>query len=290
MRHLILFTFTAFFGFSVWVAPAHSWWGNGHAILTTAATNALPQVIPSFFRAGELVPAHTVYDADLFKNWSTPHLRAAEHPEHYYDPELIGDVQLPATRYEFIQACVRAGVEPQKVGFLPYAVVEWTERLAIALAEHRKWPDDPTIKSKCLVYAGLLAHYAQDLIQPLHVTVHFDGKIQADGPRLHQGIHEKVDALIEKANFTIDELTAGVAVAAVDSLMPAIRSQVERSRGLIDRTYALHDNMGDLSSADVRKFARERARAAVGFTSSLFLTAWTESASIELPGWHDRSP
>jgi hypothetical protein len=91
---------------------------------------------------------------------------------------------------------------------LPYAIAEWTERLSIAFAEHRKYPANPYIQNKCLVYAGFLAHYAQDLCMPLHTTIHHDGRANPDGSTPKTGIHPRVDSLVEKLDMQPAQLAA----------------------------------------------------------------------------------
>ncbi len=60
-------------------------------------------------------------------------------------------------------------------------MTEWTFRLTITLAEYRRWPDNPAIRAKCLVYAGILAHCAEDVRTPLHATIHRDGTANENG-------------------------------------------------------------------------------------------------------------
>ena len=72
-----------------------------------------------------------------------------------------------------------------------YAVAEWTEKLALAFAQHRRWPENTLVQAECLLTAASLAHYAQDLCQPLHTSVHFDGRALEGGKSPRSGIHEK---------------------------------------------------------------------------------------------------
>lgn len=276
-------------------SSAWGWWSGGHGILTEAAVKALPDDVPAFFRSGERMIAHCSYDPDISKNRGTPHVRGAEHPEHYLDLELLQGRPLPKSRYEFTQLCAELGVKPDKVGFVPYAVAEWTERLAVAFAEHRKWPDNPFIQNKCLVYAGFIAHYAQDMCQPLHLTIHFDGWKQPDGSVLHKGIHEKVDALIEYLPLDPDDLAHAQKIEPLDDLMGEILKQFEAGHAMVEGVYELGDSLpssGDKEWERVPRvidFATERARESTRFTAALYLTAWELSGKIKLDGWLDRA-
>ena len=277
-------------GGTVW-----GWWSGGHGILTRAAVQALPDDVPEFFRDGERMIAHCSYDPDISKNRGAPHVRAAEHPEHYLDIELLEDKPLPKSRYEFTQLCTELGIKPDKVGFVPYALAEWTERLAVAFAEHRKWPNNFFIQSKCLVYAGFVAHYAQDMCQPLHLTIHFDGWKQADGSVLHKGIHEKVDALIEYLELDPSTLAKDQEIEALNDLMAGIVEEFHAGFALLKPVYELGDSLPSFRDQDwervpkVVDFAIERAREATRFTAVLYLTAWELSGNIKLEGWLNRA-
>ena len=271
--------------------PVWAWWGGGHDILTQASVKALPEEMPEFFRSAEKMVAHCAYDPDISKERGTPHARQAEYGEHYIDIELFGDHPIPEGRDAHLKLCAELGLEPRKVGTLPYALAEWTERLAVAFAEYRKWPDNPMIQNKCFLYAGFLAHYAQDMCQPLHLTINFDGIKQPDGTRLHQGIHEKVDSAIELLALKPTDLARGQRIEAVDDLMPAIIEQIKTGHSLVDNVYALAEDWKNLKNPtpDLVEFTLIRARESVRWTASLYLTAWKLSEGIRLPGWLDRA-
>ena len=278
--------------FSIFLTtPAWTWWGGGHDILTQAAVKALPEEMPDFFRAAEKMIAHCVYDPDISKDRGTPHARQAEYGEHYIDVELLKDHPIPEGREAHIKLCAELGLAPRTVGTLPYALAEWTERLALAFAEYRKWPDNPMIQNKCFLYAGFLSHYAQDMCQPLHLTIHFNGIVQEDGTRLHAGIHEKVDSAVEILKLDPTELAKAQTVEAVGDLIPAIIKQVKAGFSLVDSVYALAEDWKDLKNPtpELIDFTNDRAREAVRWTASLYLTAWKLSEDIKLPGWLDRA-
>lgn len=268
--------------------PGHAWWGRGHEVLTRAAIRGLPADMPAFLRAGEATVAHAAYDPDLYKNPGLPHLTDAEHSEHYLDLELVERALLPETRYAFFDMCAARGLNPSEIGLLPYAIAEWVERLALAFAEHRRWPANPVIQQKCLLHAGMLAHYAQDACQPLHVTVHYDGRKLADGSVQGRGVHEDVDALIERLDLDADKLAGPRRSRSEGQLMASILAEIDSSRALLDTVYRLAPVMANIRHPAVRAFGVERARAAVGFTVWLYHTAWRRSAQVSLPQWHER--
>lgn len=282
LRVLVLLLF-------VFSSPVFAWWGGGHDILTQASIKALPDELPDFFTSasGEAMIAHCAYDPDVSKNRGMVHARAAEYGEHYFDLELIKENPVPTDRDAFIKLCAELNQDPRKVGYLPYAVAEWTERLAIAFAEYRKWPDNPIIQYKCYVYAGFLGHYAQDMCQPLHLTIHFDGIVQEDGAKLHGGIHEKVDSSIELLKLDPIQLAKNHQIKTVGELFPAIVKQLKDGHKLVDNVYELVEEYGKLKdpTTDLLEFTKNRSRESVRWTASLYLTAWKMSEDIQLPGW-----
>ena len=273
---------------------ASGWWAKGHRRVTRVALAALGERLPAFFQQGSEAIVHGVSDPDMLRQSGGRELASTEGPEHYFDIELLEGVTVPPTRRQFLQACREKGLEPDKVGLLPYAVVEWTQRLAVGFAEHRRWPDNPHIHAKCLVYAGLLAHYAQDLCQPMHTTIHYDGRAKPDGSSPHTGIHLKMDDLIGRVQFDPAKAAADIQPRILDSLLPTLLEEIKRSNALVDRVYALEDQLPTPDdswqpSPDVKQLAEERLRTAAQMTADLYLTAWHRSATIELPDWLDRA-
>jgi len=275
-------------------APARGWHGKGHHVATELAVRAAAGKLPDFFAKGAATVAHGSLDPDLFTRPIAPAaLHSAEAPEHYFDVELLEGNQPPPTRQEFLALCARKPLAPDKVGLLPYAVTEWTQRLTVALAEHRANPDNAHVQAKCLLYAGLLSHYAQDLCQPLHTTIHWDGRARKDGSSPRTRIHAKVDALLGKLEPDRQALLRQIKPAPVLLLMPAVLAEIRRSNELVDTVYRLETSLPELEAplkpgSPAARFAAERLAAAAAFTASLYLTAWRDSAKIELPWWYAR--
>ena len=313
-----------------WTQVAGAWHDEGHVYAATAAVEALPseageegaEPVPAFFRESAATIAHLSLDPDVWRNRGTPQLDKGQDAEHFFDLELLGDdpiAALPPTRPEFIALCHERGLDPHEVGYLPYAVAEWTGRLTLAFAEHRANPDSEAVRMKCLVYAGILAHYAADLHQPLHTTVHYDGRVEQNedgtwGESPRTGIHMKVDALPTftsyDQNFEVLFLLADK-IAPRAELMPYILDQLRQSHAEVDTIYGRDGELPDLFAFDdtdfdatpppiltdnpdqafdgiVLQFTTFRMHASATFTASLYLTAWQDSASVRLPDWLDR--
>lgn len=278
---------------AAWAAPAAAWHGRGHHV-ATGLSAAAAEALPAFFRAGAATVAHCSLDPDLFtRPIAPPVLHQGEAPQHYFDLELVAGLKLPPSRYEFLALCASKGLSGAKVGLLPYAVTEWTQRLTVALAEHRADPDNPHVRLKCLVYAGILSHYAQDLCQPLHLTIHWDGRAKADGTSPRTGIHTKVDALLGKLKVDAKAVLADAKPAAAADLFPAVLAEIRKGHALVQTVYRLADDLPALADplkpgSPAEDFAAERLRACVRFTASLYVTAWKDSADVKLPSWYER--
>lgn len=270
-------------------ANVWAWHAAGHELAARTAVAALPQDMPGFFRQGGETIAQQSLDPDLFRQPLAPELTIGEAPEHFFDLELLQDHPLPADRYAFTTLCAEMKINPKRIGLLPYAVTEWTQRLTVAFAEYRQCPDDPKIQARCLVYAGILSHYAADLCQPLHVTIHYDGRADAAGRSPRSGIHDKVDALPSRLALQ-DVRIAPESIHVIDKLLPGVMEELARSHALVERVYELEGELPPSSgpwrgSKAVTELTQERMQASAAFTASLFLTAWEQSAKVTLPKW-----
>lgn len=276
-------------------SPIWGWWPKGHDILTRASIKVLPKKdFPEFFRLDKGLISHCAIDPDITKNKSTAYLEPGRHPTHYFDLELLKGYPLPKSKYEFFSLCDQLAVKPEQIGILPYVVAEWTEQLALAFTEFRKWPHNPFIQSKCLIYAGFVAHYAQEVCQPLNLTIHWNGRVDSDGTNSSTKIHERIDSLIQYLNLNTDNLIREQQVNPFDDLMVGIWKQIEAEHSKVDLIYQLEDRLtavtikGRDPSPEVVDFALERAREAVRFTAALYLTAWKLSGRFRIPRWIDR--
>src|SRR5262249_8503601 len=156
-------------------SAARAWWIIGHGTITEAACLALPDEMPAFFRAAGKSLAHLAGDPDRWKNRDAVFLRSAESPNHFLDIEELDGNEIPRDRFVALALMQKLNRPPDKVGMLPWAIMENYDRLTVAFYDYRQEPANPTTAMKCIVYAGVLAHYTTDASMPLHTTRNYDG-------------------------------------------------------------------------------------------------------------------
>ena len=264
------------------VAPA--WWVKGHESIAEAAAAGLPDDVPAFFRAGGKSLAHSSGDPDRWKNPAAKHLRAAEAPDHYLDLEDLEGKELPADRYKAIALLIELKKEPDRVGMLPYAIMEDYDRLSCAFYDYRADPENKAAQAKCLIYAGNLAHFTGDCVMPLHTTRDYDGRKLADGQVKQKGIHAKIDGFPEKNGFADEEIARGLKAKPIDDVWAYVLKRIKESHSHIDKCYEL-DEAGafDKPTEESRKFILERCQAGAQFTMDLWYSAWLRSAKMPKP-------
>ncbi|MGL4423033.1 MAG: hypothetical protein ACRCZF_20385 [Gemmataceae bacterium] len=262
------------------LAPA--WWVKGHENITAAAAARLPDELPAFFRNGGKHLAHFAGDPDRWKNRDAPFLRRSEEGNHYLDLEDLEGKTLPATnRFEGMALMQSLKKEPYKVGFLPYAIQEGTERLALAFYDHRKDPENESIRMKVLVYAGTLAHYTTDAAMPLHTTRDFDGRIQPDGTVIQKGIHAKLDGFPEKFKLSVEEICRGLEAQPVDDVWAHVQKFLAASHAQIPKCYELDAAKAFEEPTDEsRAFVLGRCRMGAQLTLDIWVAAWNKSAKL----------
>ena len=272
--------------------PAYAWWTEGHECIDRAAVSVLPPDMPEFFRNGaDTIVAYSM-DPDLWRNRQTECLKSSEGPNHFLDLELLEGRPLPETRKEFLALCRKLKLAPDKVGALPYAIQEWHDRLTLALAEHRGWPDDRAVKAKVLYIAGILSHYTGDATQPLHCTIHYDGRVQPDGASPRTGIHLKMDALPGHMGTKPDEAAKGLKIGAAKDVFALTLAAIKESNARVARVYKLENRLPaaegptpEAADKGVRALSTECCKAGASLTATVWYSAWAASEAVELHPW-----
>ena len=267
-------------GLGTW-GVAEAWWVKGHGTITEAAANALPDDVPFFFRSAGKSLNNLAGDPDRWKNPAAPVLGATIYPEHFIDWEDLEGNDPPQTRYAFYALSQKLKKAPDKIGTLPWAIVEGSEKLMLAFRDYRHDKDNPAIPMKCIVYAGNLAHFTTDCAMPLHTTRNYDGRPGADGKMQQRGIHAKLDGFPETFGFTPEEIGRGLQAKVVDDVWAATLAFIKDSQSHIDEAYTIDAAGGFKTPTDgSRAFVMERCRAGAQFTMNVWYTAWVKSAKL----------
>lgn len=275
---------------------AAAWSSREHRQITAAAVEILDSSVRSFSKANRDSMVRASVQPDLMRPRQMPILRELEAPRHYIDLELLQGKALPESVSEYLKLLARLGdqgtglIGPDwrlgTVGVLPYALVESTQRLAAIFAQLRQRPEDGDLEIMAMHQAGIMAHYAQDLCQPLHTTLHHDGRAREDGSSPGSGIHRQVDGLLR----SIPAKSVDGRSQAYEDLFGAVLEELAASHARVERVYELSPDLEALQqekrvSPALEKLGRERYERAVRFTADLVHTAWLLSDSIDLPAW-----
>lgn len=274
------------------VSPLLAWDAEGHRITASEAVALLEGELPEFVQERRTELSRDSLDPDLMRIPTLPQLRDRESPHHYLNLERLPTGKLPGTRSAFLQliATQAPNTTIDQIGALVYSVAEATQSLTLAFAQVRQQPANEHLQAKAIIFAGHLAHYASDLCQPLHTTVHHDGRALENFESPQTGIHQQVDSLIGRLRpqdeVDLDPPAAKVATALFQTVLDELR----RSHEEVERVYRLEVDLAALEaggepSGELQSLTRDRYRAATVFAASLILTAWRDSAQLLLPDW-----
>ena len=179
---------------------ALAWGSTGHRVVTAEALRGLPSTTPNLLRSSEFIADASEWarEPDRWRLAGTPHdeMRDINHFAYADDDGRLGGgpvfSALPATRDAFAQAVRKAGGDPERVGYLPYAILDAWQQVAKDFVYWRadraglKYARDPKAlawlegdrrrrESQLAFDIGVLSHYVGDATQPMHLSVHHDG-------------------------------------------------------------------------------------------------------------------
>ncbi len=280
-----------------------AWGAKGHRLVGTAAVAALPETMPAFFRAASDQLAYLNPEPDRWKARAErvldPALDGAFNSDHFLDIELASSAVLAAAlraphRYAFADTLRAAGVDPVAIGFLPFAILELSQRLRQEFRMWRSAPDSATrawIEARILNDAGILGHYIADASNPAHTTVHYNGWTGENpkGFATDRAFHGRFETAYVQAHIELADVQPRVDRSArvLTDLRGEIIAYIQRSNDQVERLYTLDrsDAWGlETRSADNKAFASERLAVGASMLRDVWWTAWVTSAgSTERP-------
>ncbi len=285
------------------IAPQARFWGEaGHRITAQAAAAALPQDMPAFFRDAAPQLAYLNPEPDRWRNRKESArdaaLDGATAPDHFIDLELIPASARAAAlsakdRYAFASILTQNRADPSTTGFLPFAIVETTQRLRLGWRAWRVAPNDQTrrwIEARIINEAGILGHYVADGSNPAHTTIHFNGWV-GDNPRGYATdtrFHSRFESAYVQSRIRLDDVAPAVqdAPQVFAELRPAVVGYVMKTHAEVERLYALDREAAynaETTAPANKDFAVQRLAAGARMLRDLWWTAWVTSAADQEP-------
>lgn len=287
---------------------ARAWGASGYRLVGELASQSLPAEIPEFLRTPEA--GRQIAEVTRQPDWSKG---AGDSHDVDFDPAnyvLVGDdlrishgpllSALPANRQAYDAALRSAGSDQYRAGYLPYAIIDGWQQLAMDLAYWRadfagaRWAKTPDERSWFLkdqyVREGLtirdlgyLAHFVANGGQPMNVSVHANGWGNYPNPQKFSNakdLRARFEGIVVRTRITEKDISGAMVPyrdcrcaiqQRVSDYLVATQKQVvnlyriERSDGLA----------GDTS--DDRRFVVNRLAAATSELRDLIRDAWRTS-------------
>jgi len=273
-------------------SPLLAWGDKGHTIINEAATVGLPADMPYFFLRA--FPELTYFgpEPDRIKNAGDSQ-DAVNLPDHQIDLEETFGLELPHSRYVFMDAMAKAdiyrrhGLTHDHPGFLPWRIAELSQYLQKLFAMWRTadYSDRHAIEREAITVAGLLGHYVADASQPLHTTIHYNGWLAANpnGYANDCEIHSRFETAFVSHAITREDVFPRLAAPELTSDYFATGlSLIKDSNSLVERLYAIDRDGGFDVLRPVKREPKEFvvARLAKGASvlRDLWWSAWKNSA------------
>jgi hypothetical protein len=245
-------------------APALAWWGQGHEYITESAVQHLPLPLRGFFAANVAEVAG----------------RSGGEPpgSHYIDIDYYPEFHagtFPRDRNALVAIYGSSVVNSNGTG--PWTYVNHVNNLSLAMAA----ADTPAQWRALLPTAAAMAHYIEDLHNPLHLTLNYNGQLTGNF-----GIHGRYEG--EMIERHLDELTIAAATAVylpspldfvfdgIDAHYPRV-AEIIAADDLAGGTYntAYYDAMW----AETGEFTHDLFQQASLAVASSWYTAWINAGS-----------
>ena len=245
-------------------APALAWWGQGHEYITASAVQHLPLPLRGFFAA----------------NMAEVASRAGGEPpgSHYIDIDYYPEFHagtFPRDRNALVAIYGSSVVNSYGNG--PWTYVTHLNNLSLGMAA----ADTPAQWRALLPTAAAMAHYIEDLHNPLHLTLNYNGQLTGNG-----GIHARYEGeMIERRldELTIEPATAIYLPSPLDFVFDGIDAHYPRVADIIAADDLAGSNYNnayyDALWAETGTFTHDLFQQASLAVASSWYTAWINAGS-----------
>lgn len=272
-------------------------WGEaGHRLTAQAAVAALPDGMPGFFRNASAQLAYLNPEPDRWRQGIETQADAAldgsNLPDHFIDTEMIPAslrtrALMAADRHAYADSLRAHGLRAATVGFLPYRILELSQRLRTSFRLWRRAPNDQVrewLQARILNDAGILGHYVSDGANPAHTTIHFNGWVGSNpnGYATDNRLHSRFEAAYVQTHIRLGDLTSRVTASptAFAALRPAILDYLAQTYGQVERLYQIDKAAPfntDTTAPENKEFVAARLAAGATMLRDIWWTAWVTS-------------
>lgn len=262
-----------------------AWGTKGHAWIAQNAVTLLPptplSVVLSQHQSSVIQSAIT---PDF--QWKDGSIARLEAPDHYIDLEVLSSTPtrdaIPRTRLEAARGYTDLGILYSDGGFLPWRVEETYWALVNAIKT------DP---QSAPFWAGILSHYVADCTQPLHTTVHYDGRVdrKTDGVPELKGIHADYEITYledEGIEFRRSSLALARPTQPMPDVFAAAVDAILASHALVDGLYDVARRRGEgrfeAWDREMGQMTRGQLAGGAALLASLWQAAWEQAGKPDL--------
>ena len=298
-------------------AQVVAWGASGHRVIGEMGMRALPDTLPGFLRTTGAVADVGEYsrEPDRWKGAGQPHDRERD-TAHFIDMDDAGRVMdhrgmtlenLPRLKSEFDASLTRAGLDVDKAGYLPYAIIDawqnlerdfayWRVLSAVEAREtdlaKREWYRADRVRREQLILRdiGIMSHYLGDATQPHHTTIHFNGwagETNPEGFTTSRRTHGQFEGAFTSRNLNQGSVAANMAPLNTEGFDVRARtvSLLNTTLGTVVPFYRM-EKQGAFTGNDPRgaQFVNERLGAGAEQLRDFTVAAWEASGKASV-GW-----
>jgi hypothetical protein len=199
----------------------YAWGDEGHRYVNRVAAQKMPDDMPAFFKNAVVRLEFLGPEPDRWRDNRELFfaLRELNAPDHFIDIDKAENFSdLPNDRYKYSDWLRTQGKEPKDIGYLPYSILEWYQKIQVLFRLWRSTQnatEREQIEQNIIYYAGVLGHYVADGAQPLHTTIHFNGWSGSSNPDLmtREPLHWRFEGEYVKAQIKAEDFAAMVNTA-----------------------------------------------------------------------------
>lgn len=282
---------------------AYAWGERGHAVIDTAAIEAIPADGPVFLKKHVDYIAASASQPDGWRGNAEGFSKISEDPNHGWFREQFTFMKtIPRSRYEFVLALYDEHLrirqsDPERAartnvrwtGTLPYAAMEAYDRIVVCMRHVRKLSQerrDPTFAERnCAFDVTRLGHYIGDAANPMHNSIHSDGwrGDNPDGFTTDRSVHGRFESrFVDNIALTPADIRARIGAPSrqTGDLFDHVMRYVNTSGDKVGQVYKLEKRSGfaDSKDRDVQEMVYQQTAYGAAMLRDMLYRAWGESS------------